>query len=313
MLSIHNICLSFESELLNNISFDVHEREIIGIAGKSGAGKTSLLKVIAGLADADKGEIILDNKLMVGPSQKLIPGHLEIQLVNQDFNLDYYQTVEENLRNKILHLPRGVQNQFIDELLDLIELSDLKHHQTQTLSGGEQQRLAIARALSLESKVLLLDEPFVHLDTTLRIKLISYLEQLIKIRKMCVIIVTHNSEELLNLADKIIYLSEGKIKRFTTPLDFYYNFKSVKEGKMFGILNQATVSNKSIHFRPDEYEICSNNPEITIKFERSMFMGGYYLNEFSIPNNKKIILFNQNKMTNVEGITIRKKERSKLV
>jgi ABC-type multidrug transport system ATPase subunit len=169
MLSVENIHLSYTEPILKGVSFSVEAGEIIGIAGQSGAGKTSLLKLIGGLADASEGFVYLEGKRVVGPSLRLIPGHPEIQLVNQDFNLDLYQTTEENIKGKILHLPKDIQEQFTEELLDVVELTHTKNQLAHTLSGGEQQRLAIVRALALEPKLLLLDEPFVHLDSQLRI------------------------------------------------------------------------------------------------------------------------------------------------
>mgnify|MGYP006171398003 CR=1 FL=1 len=122
MLSVKNICLFYNQPVLNGISFSVAENEIIGIAGTSGAGKTSLLKIIAGLADATEGTVHLDNKRVVGPSMKLIPGHPDIQLVNQDFKLDLFHTVKENILLKILNLPEKQRLRFCNELLDLVEL-----------------------------------------------------------------------------------------------------------------------------------------------------------------------------------------------
>lgn len=308
MLSIENIHLSYDKQILNGISLEVAKGEIIGIAGHSGAGKTSLLKIIAGLTDATKGTVLLEGKRVVGPAMRLIPGHPEIQLVNQDFNLDIYQTTEENIKGKILHFPKTIQEQFTEELLELAELSYIKNRQAHTLSGGEQQRLAIVRALAVEPKVLLLDEPFVHLDSQLRVKLISYLMQLKKVRNISIIIVSHNSEELLSLTDKIIYLKDGVIKRKASPFDCYYNYKTVTEARMFGLINQLKIGKKSVHFRPDEYEIDhSKEPEIQVKFTHSIFMGSYFLNEFISDGKKKIVLLHQAQLNDVKGIKIIKK------
>lgn len=310
MLSVKNICLFYNQPVLNGISFSVAENEIIGIAGTSGAGKTSLLKIIAGLADATEGTVHLDNKRVVGPSMKLIPGHPDIQLVNQDFDLDIYQTTEENIKGKILHLPKHVQEQFTEELLDLMELTHGKSRLAHTLSGGEQQRLAIARALALEPTILLLDEPFVHLDSQLRYRLISYLTELKKVRNMSIIIVSHNSEELLSLSDRIIYLKDGAIKRMATPVEFYYHYKTISEARMFGLINQLTIYGKSVHFRPDEYEIDhSETPEIPLHYSHSIFMGSYFLNEFNVDKKKKIVLLHKAQLNNVRGITINKKKK----
>lgn len=308
MLSVENIHLSYTEPILKGVSFSVEAGEIIGIAGQSGAGKTSLLKLIGGLVDASEGFVYLEGKRVVGPSLRLIPGHPEIQLVNQDFNLDLYQTTEENIKGKILHLPKDIQEQFTEELLDVVELTHTKNQLAHTLSGGEQQRLAIVRALALEPKLLLLDEPFVHLDSQLRMRLISYLVELKKIRNMGVLIVSHNSEELLSLTDRIIYIKDGTIRRDAKPLDFYYRYKSVREARVFGLINRIKTNDKVIHFRPDEYEIdSSQTPVISIAFQHAIFMGSYYLNEFSTENNKKIILLNKEPLSYVRGIKIVKK------
>lgn len=232
--------------------------------------------------------------------------------MNQDFALDLYQTVEENIKGKILHLPKSLQEEFSEELLDLLELQHTKYRQAITLSGGEQQRLAIARALALEPKVLLLDEPFVHLDTQLRLKLISYLIKLKQARKMSVIIVSHNSEELLSLCDRIVYVLDGKIKRIASTYDFYYHYKTVGEGRAFGLINRLKIDDKVHYFRPDEYEISTaNEAGINITFVNAVFMGSYYLNEFIVENNKKIILLNKEPLQHVRTINIKKKGKNR--
>lgn len=311
MLRIKHISLAFTSPILNNITFEVKPNEIVGIAGQSGAGKTSLLKIIAGLVDSDSGTVHLENKRIVGPSQKLIPGYEDIQLVNQDFNLDIYLTCEENVKSKILHLTKNLQASFVDELLELLELNHVRTNLAHTLSGGEQQRLAIARALAMEPKVLLLDEPFVHLDSQLRIKLINYLIALKEVRKMSLIIVSHNSEELLSLTDRILHLKNGKISRIASPNEFYYNYKSITEGRVFGIVNRYKEGAKSISFRPDEFEIDeSATPQIPVQFVDAVFMGSYYLSNFVLENGKKIILLDKDPLIYVRGIKINKKDKT---
>ncbi len=309
MLSIENIHLSYNRQpVLKGVSMSVGQGEIIGIAGQSGAGKTSLLKIVAGLADATEGKVFLEGKRIAGPSMKLIPGHPEIQLVNQDFSLDIYQTAEENIRGKILHLTKPVQQQFTEELLDLMELSPVRTQKAHTLSGGEQQRLAIARALALEPKILLLDEPFVHLDSQLRIRLISYLSELKKVRNMSIIIVSHSNEELLSLTDKIALLKDGTINRFAKPSDFYYRYRSVSEARMFGIINRVKQEGKTVYFRPDEYQVDEGpNPGLAVSYLRSIFMGSYYLNEFFTDQTKKIVLLHKEPLSYVNGIKIVKK------
>ena len=183
MLSLKHISFSRKNPIIQDLSFSLRAGSFLGIVGPSGAGKSTLLKIIASQLDADTGEIILDGEHIAGPKDRLIPGHPEIQLVNQDFNLDMYHTVYENLLLRMNHLKPEIREEYIDELLGLMELEQLKKQQAHLLSGGEQQRLALARALATEPKVLLLDEPFAHLDAHIKRKISTYLLNLRRIRK----------------------------------------------------------------------------------------------------------------------------------
>lgn len=137
---------SFPVLLDVNLTFD--QGRIYGIIGRSGAGKTSLLKLLSGFLDATEGKLFFKGTRLLGPSMKLIPGYDDIQLVNQDFGLDPYHTVEENIREKILSRHKSDQLLLIEEFLDLVELNHLRTQKATALSGGEQQRLALARALA---------------------------------------------------------------------------------------------------------------------------------------------------------------------
>ena len=244
MLEVNSVALKFDRPVLTEINFTLKEGEIIGIVGKSGAGKTSLLKIMAGIQEPTSGSVEFIGEKVKGPLVKLVPGHPEIQLVNQDFHLDTYHTVEENIREQILYLPLKERNQLIEELLTLMELSEFRNQKATTLSGGEQQRLALARALACEPRVLLLDEPFVHLDGRLRSKLISYLLELRKIRKTSFVLVSHDGAEMLSLADRIFCMKNGKFYRSGKPKDFYYKSKTIEEARLFGAVNSVNLKGK---------------------------------------------------------------------
>ena len=312
MLKLNSISFSYDSPIFENISFEIGESEIIGVVGNSGAGKTTLLKVIAGLLDVNSGEVVFDGEIVKGPSKRLVPGHDEIKLVNQDFCLDLYHTVKENIREKILYLPYKEREELVDELLDLIELSHLSDKKSILLSGGEQQRLSLARALAGEPKLLLLDEPFVHLDGRLRLKISNYLLQMKKIRGTSFILVSHDGEEMLSLADKIFHFSEGKVKRIGTPKDFFYNPISKEEGELFGVINSVFINNKEVLFRPTEFEIStkSNPGNLKLNFIRSQFAGLHYVNYFQTENNDQIILFHKDILKNENEIIIKKRKTS---
>jgi ABC-type Fe3+/spermidine/putrescine transport system ATPase subunit len=303
MLKVKNISFSRDKEILKKLSFSVKGSEILGIVGPSGAGKSTLLKIISGLLDADTGNVFLDGNVILGPKDKLIAGNSEIQLVNQDFSLDLYHTVSENLRVKTSHLQKEIQSEFIFELLDLFELSDLAGNQAINLSGGEQQRLALARALSLEPKVLLLDEPFAHLDAHIKRKVITYLNALKKVRRTIFILVSHDGQEMLSIADKIAYFNDGEIKRIEKPSEFYFNPKSFHEGLFFGDLNKLQINRKEILFRPSQYEIRQLHKEIEIevKFIKKLFYGNFTLALFKYKG--KEILLLEKEDNNAEIIT----------
>ena len=308
MLKVQDLQLNFDRTILQNINFSVGEGEIIGIVGKSGAGKTSLLKIIAGLLDATNGHVLFEGKKVIGPSVKLVPGHPEIQLVNQDFHLDSYFTVEENIREQILYLPRKQRDAFVDELLELIELTPIKTQKVNTLSGGELQRLVIAKALACEPKIVLLDEPFVHLDGRLRSKMINYLLELRNVRKTSFILVSHDGSEMLSLADRIFCMKKGVFTRKGKPFDFYYKPKSGEEAKLFGAINSVNINGKRILFRPDEYSLEIDENGFEVEFSHSLFTGPIYENYFSTKKNEKIVLYSLNKMEHVRKISIYKKE-----
>lgn len=312
MLVAENIYLDFKRPTLpptlQNVSLKIGKGEIIGIVGKSGAGKTSLLKILCGMLEPTSGTVELEGEKVAGPLIKLVPGHPEIQLVNQDFHLDTYHTVEENIREQVMYLPLKERDSLVDELLILMELEEIRTQKAVTLSGGEQQRLALARALACEPKVLLLDEPFVHMDGRLRSKLTNYLLQMRNIRGTSLVLVSHDGSEMLSLADSIILLKKGSIARIAKPKAFYYKPRTIEDAKLFGAINSVKINEKRIIFRPDEYEISSTKTEdsITLKFERALFTGPVYENYFTTLNKEKVVLYSFKNLEYVSQITIKK-------
>jgi len=309
MLKIRNIHISRHKSILSGINLDLKPGQILGLVGPSGAGKSTLLKIIAGLLDADLGAVKLGKEQIAGPKNLLIPGHPEIQLVNQDFELDLFHTVRENIVLKANYLPKIECNELVDELLELFELAQLTEQVAKTLSGGEQQRLALARALAMEPKVILLDEPFAHVDAHLKSRISNYLMALKKIRKTIFILVTHDGQEVLNLADKIAFFSEGKIQRIDFPEAFYFAPKDAYEGLFFGDLNQIKRHKKQILFRPTEFssDLSHEGEEIEVKFIRKSFCGPYYQNFFKVGKKETIVLYHKEPLDYVQKIKITKR------
>lgn len=308
MLVISNIQLRFEREILSDLSFSIKPGEIVGIVGASGGGKSSLLKIIAGLLDPSSGEVRLNGQLVKGPSQKLVPGHEAIQLVNQDFGLDIYHTVLENVQQKILYLPTDVRTVFTDELLDLVELTHLKAQKAITLSGGEQQRLAIARALAVEPDILLLDEPFAHLDAHLKQKIGKYIQSLSSIRKMSCILVSHEGQDVLEWSKMIYFIEKGAIKRVDSPYNFYNFPSSLYEGRFFGQINQLKINGVQTLFRPHQFNKKSKDG-ISVSVKSCRFAGVYWIHEAITAKKEKIVLYASKQLPQKLMIDVKKQRK----
>lgn len=303
MLRLENISFNRNKPILVNIGFSVKPGKMIGLVGASGSGKTTLLKIIAGLLDSDSGNVFLHRERIKGPSEKLIPGHDEIQLVNQDFALDLYHTVHENLRVKAGYLPKDLRDELVEEMLELLDLIPLRDQKAHTLSGGEQQRLALGRALCLEPAILLLDEPFAHLDVHIRQRVVSYLLELKKRRKTTFILVSHDGNELLSLADEIAFFAEGEIKRWATPEEYYLEPSSKDEALFFGEINEIKIHRKKLLFRPNAFSLTEGENQLEVKFKTARFRGAFYENDFTF-GKQQIKLYSSKPMTSISTIYV---------
>lgn len=308
MLDVRSLYLSYSHPVLKDLSLSVETGAIVGVVGPSGGGKSSLLKIIAGLLDADLGDVTWNGKQVKGPSGQLIPGHPEIQLINQDFGLDVYHTVEQNVVQKMLYLPNDVRSRFANELLDLVELTALRDHQAIHLSGGEQQRLAIARALAVEPELLLLDEPFAHLDAHLKVRIGNYLKGLSEVRGMTCILVSHEGQDVLQWCSTIHFMTDGAIRRSGTPEQFYFEPETAYEALFFGEINAYTTETGGrVLFRPNEYAVTAPGEGIPVRFVEAYFVGAYWRNSVCTSKNETLVLFAQESMDYVESIRIEKR------
>ena len=306
MLAVSAISLSYEKPVLCDVSLSLVGSEIIGLVGKSGAGKSSLLKIMAGLIDQDSGEVLLDGKLQPKSSLRLIPGTKGIELVNQDFKLDVYHTVAENIRESILYLPNAERERRVEQMLSLFELKPIRHQKAHLLSGGEQQRLAIARAVAKKPKVLLLDEPFAHLDARLRLKLTNFLLKLKEKEGVAMVIVSHDGQEILGVSDSICILKNGRLSRKKNRVESYYNPSSKIDALFFGPINSIVLNGKRVLFRPDEYKQNSSGA-ISLSFVRAVFLGSIYYNYFYTLAKEELVLISINPLNNTTAIDIDKK------
>ena len=195
-------------------------------------------------------------------------------------------------------------------MLNLFELKSLRGQKAILLSGGEQQRLAIARAISRKTKLLLLDEPFAHLDARLRLKLTNYLLKIREKEGVAIVIVSHDGQEILGISDTVCILKNGRLSRKKQPLDAYYNSTSKSDAMLFGPINTISLNEKKILFRPDEY---TENLKggIELNYIASVFLGVVYYNYFYSLKNEEIILLSFEPFKNNISIDINKKNKKR--
>lgn len=307
ILKVENLTLAYDNKsVVRNCNFQLHQGEVLVVLGASGEGKSSLLKAISGHMSVKKGKIEFEGKVLPDAADMLIPGHDEIRLVNQDFALDTYHTVEENIRLKILAFDKEYQEERTAHLLRLVKLTSFKSRQTTQLSGGQKQRLAIARALADEPSVILLDEPFNQLDFQTKERISQHVKRYIKKNNISAIIVTHNGLEAMEWADRIVYMEKGKIKRIATPKEFFLNPSSENEAAFFGEINKLAIEGQKFYFRPSFFSIektdfCSK--KIKVKHLDSQFLGWYSSHIFQCLG-QKIKLFSSEDISELNEVFI---------
>ncbi len=196
---------------LDDVSLDVHAGEVICLVGHSGCGKTSLLRIIAGIDAPDCGTLVMGGKMLVGPSVFIEPEKRNVGVVFQDYALFPHLTVKENILFGLRTMSRNEANERAKELLKLVSLSHMADRYPHMLSGGEQQRVALIRALAPKPHLLLMDEPFSNLDRGLRARVRHETVALLRELGTTAIIVTHEAEEALSTGDRVVLMRSGKI------------------------------------------------------------------------------------------------------
>ena len=237
ILSVSNISKEYDRQgvqALNDISFECNKGEIVSVVGSSGSGKSTLLKLISGLEIPDNGKIILKDTVVNDRSVFVQPEKRDCDIVFQDFSLFPNMTISENI-----HFGINADNNksMIDELIALTDISDILSRYPHQVSGGQQQRTALVRALANNPALLLMDEPLSHLDSALKESVRNELIIILKKLKMTVLIVTHDSEDALTISDKTVVLNEGRLEQLDTPKNIYRYPKSEYAARLFGKTN----------------------------------------------------------------------------
>ncbi|WP_273447032.1 ABC transporter ATP-binding protein [Neolewinella agarilytica] len=231
-------------EMLLQLDLRVERGELVTLYGPSGAGKTSTLRMLAGLLPPQSGQIRVNGKAWFDAEAgiNLPPGQRNIGYVFQDYALFPNMTVRENLR---FALRKGEADSKVDEQLDVMELGALAGQKPATLSGGQQQRVALARALVQQPDVLLLDEPLSALDPSLRRRLSDHLQQWHRSLGLTTILVSHDSREILQLADRVLEMREGKVVRTGSPQEILFPDLKAETLQMVATLLSVIVRNST--------------------------------------------------------------------
>lgn len=290
MLQVKNINFRFTGTkklLLNKISFEVQASERLYICGESGTGKSTLLKIIYGFLDASSGIIRLNGERIFGPKYNLVPGHNHIKLVDQEFKLLPNHTVFENIIHHLNYQTAKQKKQRAQFLAENLQLEKLLKKFPRELSGGEKQRISIAQALALPPALLLLDEPFAHLDYQTQETTQQLVNQLLEMEKIASITVTHNPFDALKNAHRILFFDSGNIIDEATPNELYFKPKTLKSALFFGPI----IKLKKGYLRPEHWFESPTGTDFTIT---AKFLHGPFF-EYQIKQDKNQFLwFTQN-------------------
>ncbi|HEY2005940.1 MAG TPA: sulfate ABC transporter ATP-binding protein, partial [Solirubrobacteraceae bacterium] len=204
---------------LQDVSLEVPEGSLTALLGPSGSGKSTLLRIIAGLETPDSGTVLINGDDV----SHVIPQKRGIGFVFQHYAAFTHMTVRENVAFglRIRKRPKAEIRERVDELLALVGLTQWSEQRPSQLSGGQRQRMALARALAVQPKVLLLDEPFGALDATVRAELRTWLRRLHDEQHVTTVLVTHDQEEAMEVADRIAVMNEGKVEQVGSPTEIY--------------------------------------------------------------------------------------------
>jgi sulfate transport system ATP-binding protein len=219
-IQVRNVSKRFgDFQALDDVSVDVSRGSLTALLGPSGSGKSTLLRVIAGLERPDTGEIVLDGE----DATPLTPQDREVGFVFQHYAAFKHMSVRDNVAFalKVRKRPKDEIRGRVDELLELVQLQGFGHRYPAQLSGGQRQRMALARALAARPRVLLLDEPFGALDARVRAELREWLRRLHEETHTTTVFVTHDQEEAMEVADRVVVLNHGRVEQVAAPRELY--------------------------------------------------------------------------------------------
>lgn len=309
-IKINHVSKKFEDAYaLKPLSFEIKEDEKIAIVGETGSGKSTLLKIIGGLLATDSGHVLYQEDKVLGPEDKLIPGHSDIVYLSQHFELPKFISVFEHL-----NAPYEIAESEARKIYEACQIAHLLDKNTRQLSGGEKQRVALAKVLLKSPRVLLLDEPFSNLDNIHKQIIKEVLEGVKQLWELTIIMVSHEPKDVLPWADTIVVMKEGSILQSDAPKVIYsqpvneyvaglFGKFNLIDPKEWGIPSKRKSSNDfggMMLVRPEEFHVTTDPSQGKNGIVSQVdFYGNYYEVTIKI-NNKTSILVTVSKLYKVD-------------
>ena len=286
MLSIKNVSFNYkEKRILSSISVFVKKGDCLSVVGGSGSGKSTLLKLIYGKMDVCSGVISWNGQSVLGPKNKLVVGHDFMKYVSQEFDLMPYISVAENIGAYLSNFFPEKKETRINELLKVVELEAFSNTKVKFLSGGQKQRVALARAIAKQPEIILLDEPFSHIDNfkkqSLRKKFFNYLRS----NNITCVMATHDKEDVLPYSDTMVVLENNEVLVEGNPVEIYNNPRHPLVAAFFG---DFSVINNTIYYSHQVFVVKKSDLKAVVK--QVFYKGSFFLIEAEY--NNTIVCFN---------------------
>ena len=297
---------------VTDISFNLEVTDRLAIAGETGSGKTSLVKMIAGLLQPESGMVLLNGTRVLGADEQLIPGNKKIAYLSQHFELrNNYRVIE------LLNMVNEMTPDEAHEIYKICRIDHLINRWTRELSGGEKQRISLAKLLITQPQLLILDEPFSNLDVINKMLMKEVIDDYLKAYKVGCIMVSHHAEEILSWANKLAILHNGKLVQYGAVKEVFYKPVNTQVAGLMGAYNLLNVSlftqiNSSFTFHQIENKNFVRPAQISFtkkeanmlqgKVEAIRFYGNYFMYELSV--NQEIVMVAQSWVTHNIGDTV---------
>ena len=299
LLRVQNLSLSYgDIKVLTELSFSMEKGQIICVLGESGCGKTSLLKAIRGFMDRDNGEIFFEDTRVFNKSEKLVPGTKGVAIVHQDFQLQPGYTVYENIRHHLIQYDKTYQSSKTEEIIAICHLESIRDKASKELSGGQKQKVALAKAIIEEPPLLLLDEPFSNLDNISKAEFKMILKNIVRNLKIGLLFVTHDSRDALTFSNEILIIQNGKLLKKGTAKELTQKPPSKYAAHLLGLINIYSGKQLKQSFGGDyKLEKYYWLPQSSIKIENGHdfntineeFLGNEF--EYSFSNEKITLVY----------------------